>query len=170
MSLMILQWKRSESLLRTASPYGDAMLLDGKAPRAGQVMRFPQLAETFKLLVRDGRDGFYKGRIAQAIVDLIRDGGGVMTLEDLAEHESTPVDPISYTYKNDVTVYEVGECTSLVIVANLVPQCPPNGQGITALMALGILDVLESDGVIPPLVSMQHNSAEYLHVLVESLR
>lgn len=49
-------------------------------------------------------------------------------------------------------------------------QCPPNGQGITALMALSLLDVLQAEGKIKPLSSMEHNSVEYLHVLVESLR
>lgn len=49
-------------------------------------------------------------------------------------------------------------------------QCPPNGQGITALIALGILEALQEQGTIPPLLEMEHNSAEYLHVLVEALR
>ncbi|KAG8935861.1 hypothetical protein FRC02_005860 [Tulasnella sp. 418] len=117
-------------------------------------MKFPDLARTFKELSGQGKDGFYKGRVAEAIVELVSEGGGVMSLDDLAEHRSDFVEPISYTYKNDVTLYE----------------CPPNGQGITALMALGILDILQERGVIRTLDSMEHNSAEYLHALVESLR
>ncbi|KAG9018661.1 hypothetical protein FRB90_010861 [Tulasnella sp. 427] len=122
----------------------------------GEIMRFPDLAETFKLLASKGKDGFYKGRVAEAIVELIKSRGGVMELSDLANHESTFVDPISYTYQRggDVTIWE----------------CPPNGQGITALMALGILDVLQAEGKIKSLESMEHNSVEYLHVLVEALR
>lgn len=50
------------------------------------------------------------------------------------------------------------------------PQCPPNGQGITALLALGLLDNLEEQGKIGSLLEMEHNSAEYLHILVESMR
>ncbi|KAG8942762.1 hypothetical protein FRC00_011643, partial [Tulasnella sp. 408] len=148
-------WQRSEDLIRNASPDSHSMLLDGRAPRPGEIMRFPDLAETFKLLASEGKDGFYKGRVAEAIVELVKSGGGAMELADLANHQSTFVDPISYTYqKGNVTIWE----------------CPPNGQGITALMALGILDALQDEGKIKPLESMEHNSAEYLHVLVESLR
>ncbi|KIO24516.1 hypothetical protein M407DRAFT_244431 [Tulasnella calospora MUT 4182] len=148
-------WQRSEELIRNASPDGHSMLLDGRAPRPGEIMRFPDLAETFKLLASKGKDGFYKGRVAEAIVELVKSGGGVMELTDLTNHQSTFVEPISYTYeKGDVTIWE----------------CPPNGQGITALMALGILDALQAEGKIKPLESLEHNSVEYLHVLVESLR
>ena len=87
------------------------MLLDGRAPRPGEVIRLPYLAQTFRQLVDHGKAGFYQGRIAQAIVDLIQSRGGVMELEDLASHTSTFVEPIQYTYANEVTVYEVGICT-----------------------------------------------------------
>ncbi|PVG00292.1 gamma-glutamyltranspeptidase [Serendipita vermifera] len=147
-------WMRSEQLIKSASPDANSMLLNGKAPIPGQVMRFPDLAETFKALVREGKDGFYKGRIAQAIVDLIQSKGGCMELEDLASHKSEVVEPISYTYANDITVYE----------------CPPNGQGITALMALGILEAAQEEGIIQPLLKMEHNSTEYLHAIIEGLR
>ena len=70
-------------------------------------MRFPDLATTFKTLVRDGKPGFYTGRIAQAIVDLIKSKGGVMEVEDLVNHASSFVEPISYTYQEEVTIYEV---------------------------------------------------------------
>ena len=83
------------------------MLLNGRAPRPGEVVRLPNLAKTFKELVERGKDGFYKGRIAQAIVDLIQSKGGVMELEDLTAHTSTFVEPIKYTYAGEVTVYEV---------------------------------------------------------------
>lgn len=70
-------------------------------------MTFPYLAETFRAIVTHGKDGFYKGRIAQAIVDLIKSNGGLMELDDLAEHETTFVEPIKYTFGGDVTIYEV---------------------------------------------------------------
>jgi len=69
-------------------------------------MRFPDLARTFKDLADKGKPGFYAGRVAAAIVDLIADKGGVMTLQDLADHESTEVDPISYEFEG-VTIFEV---------------------------------------------------------------
>jgi gamma-glutamyltranspeptidase / glutathione hydrolase len=83
------------------------MLLNGKAPLPGQIITLPNLAKTFKEVVAKGKDGFYKGRIAQAIVDLIKSKGGKMELEDLANHTSSIVEPIKYTYANDVTLYEV---------------------------------------------------------------
>jgi gamma-glutamyltranspeptidase/glutathione hydrolase len=120
-----------QTLIKNASPNGDEMLLNGKAPLPGQIIKLPNLAQTFREVVAHGKDGFYKGRVAQAIVDLIKSKGGVMELEDLANHTSTFVEPIKYTYSNEVTVYEV----SLVILYRayfwLIPigQCPPNGQG-----------------------------------------
>lgn len=83
------------------------MLLHGKAPLPGQIMEFPELATTFRELVSNGKDGFYKGRIAQAIVDIVKSKGGVMGLDDLANHRSAFVNPINYTYAGDITVHEV---------------------------------------------------------------
>lgn len=83
------------------------MLLGGKAPLPGQVIKLPNLAQTFREVATHGKDGFYKGRVAQAIVDLVQSKGGVMDLKDLANHESSFSDPISYTYGNDITIYEV---------------------------------------------------------------
>ncbi|KAH7928509.1 gamma-glutamyltranspeptidase [Leucogyrophana mollusca] len=147
-------WQRSETLIKRASPNSDEMLLNGKAPLPGQIMKFPNLARTFRALAEQGKDGFYKGRVAEAIVELIKNQGGVMELEDLAKHQTSFVEPIKYTYAGEVTVYE----------------CPPNGQGITALLALGILEQIQEQGKIKPLLELEHNSAEYLHALVEALR
>ncbi|KIY66186.1 gamma-glutamyltranspeptidase [Cylindrobasidium torrendii FP15055 ss-10] len=147
-------WQRSEELIKNASPNAADMLLNGHAPLPGQIMKFPKIGQTFRAIAEQGKAGFYTGRVAQAIVDLVQSKGGVMELEDLAKHESTFVEPIKYTYAGEVTVYE----------------CPPNGQGITALIALGILESLQEQGVVPPLEHLEHNSAEYLHVIVEAMR
>lgn len=147
-------WQHSEQLIQDASPNGHEMLLNGKAPLPGQIMEFPNLAKTFRAVAEQGKDGFYKGRIAEAIVELVQSKGGVMELDDLAKHETSFVEPIKYTYAGDVTVYE----------------CPPNGQGITALVALGILEQMQIQGKIPSLLELEHNSAEYLHALIEALR
>lgn len=63
------EWIGSEKFLASASPSGGDLLIDGKAPRAGQIFSNPNLAKTFETLAEEGRDGFYKGRIAEAIVD-----------------------------------------------------------------------------------------------------
>ncbi|KAJ8454409.1 hypothetical protein ONZ45_g19320 [Pleurotus djamor] len=147
-------WQRSEALIQTASPNGNEMLLDGRAPLPGEIIKLPNLAQTFREISTKGKDGFYTGRIAQEVVNLIQSKGGVMELDDLANHRTTFVDPISYTYAGEVTVYE----------------CPPNGQGLTALLALGILEQMQKQGLIKPLSELQHNSAEYLHAVVEAMR
>ncbi|KAI0800964.1 gamma-glutamyltranspeptidase [Fomes fomentarius] len=147
-------YQRSYQLIKNASPNGDEILLDGKAPLPGQFMKLENLAKTFREVAAKGKDGFYKGRVAESIVDLIKSKGGVLELEDLAAHKTDLVEPIKYSFNDEVTVYE----------------CPPNGQGITALLALGILDNLEAQGKIGSLLELEHNSPEYLHVLVEAMR
>jgi gamma-glutamyltranspeptidase/glutathione hydrolase len=114
--MMVNKWKWSEELIKSASPNAAAMLLNGRAPSPGEVMRFPDLANTFKLLVQNEKPGYYSGTVATSIVDLISSKGGVMTKEDLASHESTFVDPISITYKG-VTLYEVNRIFTFSAVA-----------------------------------------------------
>ena len=70
-------------------------------------MRFPTLARSLREIATHGKDGFYKGRIAEEIVKLVKSQGGAMELEDLAKHRTDFVEPIKYTYKNEITVYEV---------------------------------------------------------------
>ena len=83
----------------------------------------------FQELATHGKKGFYEGRVAQAIVDIVQANGGVITLEDLKQHTSTMVEPISVSYKG-VRLWEI----------------PPNGQGIAALMALNILEGMDLKG------------------------
>lgn len=89
------------------SPDGNEMLLNGRAPLPGELVTFPTLAQSFREIATHGKDGFYKGRIAEEIVKLVKTKGGVMELEDLAKHKTDSVEPIKYTYKNEITVYEV---------------------------------------------------------------
>ncbi|OMH79291.1 putative gamma-glutamyltransferase YwrD [Zancudomyces culisetae] len=113
----------------------------------------PKLSRTLRLLVENGKDGFYKGPVGEAIINAIQEARGKMCLDDLENHKTAFVDPIHYEH-NGFKVYE----------------CPPNGQGIVALQALGVLDSLVEDGKIPDIGKIQHNSAEYLHILIECLR
>ena len=134
-----------ERQLRSA-PNGHELTIDGRAPRAGEIFHNPNLARTFKLVAEHGRDAFYQGKIAEAIVRVIQEAGGCMTLDDLASHTSTWEVPISVDYRG-LRVYE----------------CPPNGQGITALLALNILDGFD-------LRSLALLSTERLHLMIEALR
>ncbi|KAJ9074272.1 hypothetical protein DSO57_1007963 [Entomophthora muscae] len=147
------EWGKSEGLLSKACN-GHEMLLNGRAPKAGEVIRLPNLAKTYRAVAEHGKDGFYKGKIAEAIVAVITSQGGVMSLEDLAAHSTEEVEAISYKFQDKVQVYE----------------CPPNGQGLTALIAMGLLDVLQEDKIIPSLEDLDPHSPAYLHLLIEVLR
>uniref|UniRef100_K3XAX6 Gamma-glutamyltransferase n=1 Tax=Globisporangium ultimum (strain ATCC 200006 / CBS 805.95 / DAOM BR144) TaxID=431595 RepID=K3XAX6_GLOUD len=149
-TLTAASWKRGQFQLERG-PYANELLVDGRAPLAGEIFKNPYLAECFEEVAAKGKAGFYEGRIAEAIVEMVQSKGGVMTLDDLKAHTSTFVTPIKTTFRG-VDVYEI----------------PPNGQGITALLALNILDQLlpqEADADLPA-----HNSAEYLHLLIEAMR
>jgi gamma-glutamyltranspeptidase/glutathione hydrolase len=121
-------------------------LVDGRAPRAGEIFRQPNLARTLRTLAEGGRDAFYKGPIAKAIADYMRDNGGFITTDDLAATKSEWVEPISTNYRG-YQVYEI----------------PPNGQGITALIALNILEGFD-------LQSLRAQPAQYYHTLIEATK
>jgi gamma-glutamyltranspeptidase/glutathione hydrolase len=139
-------WEMGVERQLRSSLYGHELTIDGREPRPGEIFRNTNLAHTLKIVAEGGRDVFYKGEIAEAIVQVIQEAGGCMTLEDLASHISTWEKPISVDYRG-LRVYE----------------CPPNGQGITALLALNILEGFD-------MRSLALLSAEYLHLMIEALR
>jgi gamma-glutamyltranspeptidase/glutathione hydrolase len=167
------KWAASESAIKKASPNGHEMLKkdssapDGcRAPKAGEIMKNPTIGNTFKLLAKQGKKGFYEGEVAEQLVKVVSDLGGYLTLDDLKHHAETgsePVDPISLKY----TGQGVSESTNGGIE---LWEHPPNGQGIVALMALGIIQELEKQGKISKWSPKDHNSTEYLHALIEALR
>ncbi|MCK4750584.1 MAG: gamma-glutamyltransferase family protein, partial [Bacteroidales bacterium] len=116
----------------------------GKAPAKGEIFKNPYLANTLELIARGGRDAFYKGEIAHTIDAFMKEQGGFLSYEDLANHSSEWVEPVSTNYRG----YDVWEL-------------PPNGQGIAALQ---ILNILEGYNV----ASMGFGSSEYVHLFVEA--
>ncbi|CAL8256955.1 unnamed protein product [Merluccius merluccius] len=141
------QWAHWVETMRHAGrELGGDLLVDGQAPNHGQVFRNPALARTLRELGELGKDGFYRGRVAHAIVDVVHQNGGVMTLDDLSSHDSEVVTPISTDYKG-VRLWEP----------------PPNSQGLAALLLLNTLEKL-------PLKEVGHNSPDYVHLLVEAVR
>jgi gamma-glutamyltranspeptidase/glutathione hydrolase len=121
-------------------------LPNGRAPKTGEVFRNPDLAKTLEQVAKGGRDVFYKGAIAKAIASDIERRGGFITAADLAAHTADWVQPIGTNYRG-YDVYEM----------------PPNTQGFVALQMLNILEGFDVQ-------SLGHNSAEYLHLLVEAKR
>jgi gamma-glutamyltranspeptidase/glutathione hydrolase len=138
-------WERSEEKLRCARG-GQALLVDGRAPRAGEIFRNPGLARTLHVIAEGGKEAYYQGEIAQSIARVVQESGGVMTTEDLAAHASTWDTPISVTY-GSVRVWE----------------CPPNGQGLAALLALNVLEGFGLSRTDPL-------SVERWHLMIEAMR
>jgi gamma-glutamyltranspeptidase / glutathione hydrolase len=138
------QWKEVENLLSHDPKAAAVFLPGGKSPAPGDVFRNPALAASLELVAKEGRDAFYKGPIAKAIAEDMERRHGLLALNDLAAHHADWVDPISTTYRG----YQILEL-------------PPNTQGVTALEMLNILEGFD-------LKSLGHNSAAYLHTLVEA--
>ena len=145
-----------------------------RSPRPGEILRNPTLAQTFRALAAEGKKGFYEGRVAEELVKVVQDLGGYITLEDLKYHAETgsqETEAISLKFTGQDIVEKQAPGTSDEVNQGVeIWEHPPNGQGIVALMALGILEELERTGKIPKFTESQHNSAEYLHAVIESLR
>ena len=124
--------------------FASVFLPNGKPPVLGQIFRNPELASTLKRIGQEGRDGFYRGPVADAILKISKELNGTMQADDLTEFQPEWVDPVSTTYRG-WTVYEM----------------PPNGQGIAALSMLNIMERF-------PLGEWGHNSQKALHVEIEA--
>ncbi len=125
---------------------GRELTIDGRAPRPGEIFRNPGLAKTLRRVAGGGKDAFYEGEIAEAIADAVQKSGGCLSVEDLAAHQSTWEQPIHTTYR-ELNIWE----------------CPPNGQGLTALLALNLLGGFDLSEMAPL-------SAERLHLEIEAMR
>lgn len=144
-------WGRgAERQLRQAVG-GQELTIDGRGPRAGEIFKNPGLARTLRRVAEGGKEAFYQGEIASAIVHALQAaaGGavpGLLTGEDLAAHHSTWDQPIQTTYRG-LRIWE----------------CPPNGQGLAALLALNILERFDLARLAPL-------SPERLHLQIEAMR
>ncbi len=137
-------WASNTEKLKDYPGFADTFMPDGKAPRKGQVFRNPRLARTYQTIADDGRDAFYKGVIARKIDSYMTEHGGFLRYEDMAEHKSEWVRPVSTNYRG-YDIYEL----------------PPNGQGIAALQILNILEGYD-------IKRMGFGTAEYIHTFVEA--
>ncbi|MBW1800399.1 MAG: gamma-glutamyltransferase [Deltaproteobacteria bacterium] len=138
------EWHYFEGVLLNDRTAADTYLLDGKAPRPGQVFVNKELAETYRKIAEGGIDAFYGGEIRDALVKYIRRQEGLLSQKDFEDHTTTWVEPIMTDYRG-YRIYEL----------------PPNGQGITAIQMLNMLEGYD-------VAEMGHNSPEYLHYLIEA--
>jgi gamma-glutamyltranspeptidase / glutathione hydrolase len=139
-------WPRGVDRQLSSALNGGELTIDGRSPRAGETFRNPGLARTLKTVAEGGKAAFYRGPIAEAIAGVIGEAGGCLSVDDLATHTSTWEIPISVTYRG-YRVYE----------------CPPNGQGLAALLALNLLEGYDLEALDPL-------SSDRLHLEIEALR
>lgn len=139
-------WKRHEELLAAAETTRRTMLVAGKAPAAGAKHRLPALGRSLQLIAERGKQAFYEGPLAYAIVDYVQKHDGLIELSDLAAQQSEWVPPISTDYRG-LTVCEI----------------PPNSQGIAVLMMLNTLENAD-------LGSMRRLGADHVHLVTEAFK
>jgi gamma-glutamyltranspeptidase/glutathione hydrolase len=137
-------WARSQEMLASHPNSKKTFLIGGRPPKAGEVFKNPDLAGSLRLIAEQGRDGYYKGKTADAILAISEEAGGVFTASDLTEFQPEWVTPIQTTYRG-WKVYEIG----------------PNTQGIAALMMLNLMERF-------PMGEYGFHSADALHVMIEA--
>lgn len=143
-------WQVEAPFLRGNAEAARFLLQDGQPPQEGAVQRFVELADTLRAIAEGGRDVFYQGSIGRGIVDYLRSRGGLHVLDDFAAYRGEYVTPVRTRFK-DMDIIE----------------CPPNGQGVIALLLLNILAGFETAG--DPL-SADPLSADRLHIEIEAAR
>ncbi len=139
-------WAQLVKKLKATENATRMLLINGEAPKVGARHQQPELGETLQAIAHSGRSAFYTGPIAEDIVGYLQSLGGLHTLEDFAAPQAEYVTPISTKYRG----YDVVEC-------------PPNGQGLTALIMLNILSGF-------PLTDYAPMSAERLHLECEAAK
>jgi len=142
--IIAADWEANARVLKDFPGFQETFMPGGKVPVKGQVFRNPGLANTYQKIVSGGRDAFYRGDIAETMVDYMQKQGGFLSMRDLADHHSEWVDPVSTNYRG----YDIWEL-------------PPNGQGIAALQILNILEQYD-------LQEMGFGSLEYMHLFTEA--
>jgi gamma-glutamyltranspeptidase/glutathione hydrolase len=120
--LTAARWSEARKVYSGFFDFCQTFLPGGKSPLAGEVFRCPDQAMTLAAIADSRGESFYRGNLAQRIAECARSGGGAMSREDLESHEPDWVEPISIDYRGR-SLHEI----------------PPNGQGLAALIALGIL-------------------------------
>jgi gamma-glutamyltranspeptidase/glutathione hydrolase len=140
------KWSNAVPILGRVPGFAEHFLPRGRALRAGELFAAPNLARTLEKIAATKGDAFYRGELAQAMVDHAQANGGAHTLADFDGHRTDWVTPLSLPYRG-YTVHEI----------------PPNGQGIAALMALGMLEHFDY-------ASMPVDSVDVQHLEIEAMK
>jgi gamma-glutamyltranspeptidase/glutathione hydrolase len=145
--IIAASWARAAEALADGPGFAEAFTSDGRAPRAGETFRLPAMADTLELIAKTNGQAFYGGELAHKMIEFSTQGGGVMRLDDLALHQADWCGTVSLDW-HGTQVHEI----------------PPNGQGIAALIALGILREF------PQLVDAPPDSPESIHLQLEAMK
>ena len=139
-------WSLEAQRFHGSTSFRDHFLPEGHPPRAGDVFRSPEMANTLALIADSEGFEFYEGSLARAMVEQSDAEGGALVLQDLSQHEPEWVVPLSQEY-GQVTLHEI----------------PPNGQGLAAQIALAVLEHLDTR-------SMDPGSADWTHFQIEAMK
>jgi len=140
------QWREAIPVLKNQPGFTKSFLIDGKSPTAGQLWRHSAQANTLREIASTEGESFYTGKLAQSMVDFAQSTSGCFTMADFANNQTVWVEPLAFDY-GDYTLHEI----------------PPNGSGIAAQMALGILQAAN-------VKQYPANSAQRIHLQVEAMR
>ncbi|HEX2830445.1 MAG TPA: gamma-glutamyltransferase family protein [Burkholderiales bacterium] len=140
------QWAAGAAELHSQPGFADAFMPRGRAPGPGEKFSFPAQAKTLQRIAETKGDAFYKGELAEKIAAFAKQHGAVLTMDDLAAHHNDWVEPIGIDYRG-YTLHEI----------------PPNGQGIAALIGLGIMENFD-------VASLPVDSADSLHLGIEAMK
>ena len=140
------KWDAATPLLQSLPGFAESFLPWGRAPNVGELFQFKVAAKGLRAIAETKGRAFYEGEIAQALVRFSKQHGGAMSLQDLAAYRPEWVEPIAQNYRG-YTLHEI----------------PPNGQGIAALIALGILENFD-------IASMKVDGIDSQHLQIEAMK
>jgi gamma-glutamyltranspeptidase/glutathione hydrolase len=144
--VVAIQWARQVERLRAQPGFAESFLPNGRAPSAGELFRCPAQADTLERIAHSHGEAFYRGALAEKIAAASASGGGALSLGDLAGHACEWVRPIDVSFQGHV-----------------VHELPPNGQGIAALVALGVLERCDIAG-------LDADGPDMLHLEIEATK
>jgi len=139
-------WQRAAKIYEDYPDWQRTFTSGGRPPKAGERFACAAQAETLEKIAASNGEAFYRGELAQRIAAAAKAQGGLMTTDDLASHECTWVEPISIDYR-DLTLHEI----------------PPNGQGLAALLMLGIIRHF-------PLADLDPDCPDAIHLQIEAMK
>lgn len=139
-------WQTAEQRFKDFKPFMDTFMIEGRAPEIGEVMYLPDHSSSLKKIAKSKGEAFYRGELAEAIARDASENGGLLTMEDLASHQCDWVGTID-----------------TAICGSHLHEIPPNGQGLMALIGLGILNHLD-------IARYALDSPDSVHLQIEAIR